>query len=314
MVAPRSLQDMPGYCTGLVECVTLNNGVQMPKMAYGTYGSSLGWWNVKKRAHKGVQDWIAAGGRGIDTAQLYEDQVQVGTGTRSSGVARKDLFIETKCSGAMGYYAIIECLQDNLVMLDMEYVDLLLIHFPEVPKPECMLDMPPPFCGAEERTMATNEQLKTSWLAMELIYKSGKARAIGLSDYPLDKLLVTVANAKIKPAVLQTLWSPIYPDFRLLDLCRRNGIQLQACGVLGGLVKMEGNRLTSSNNGVYTNGDVLGNRLIMNISKAHAVSPAEVSLAWTLQKGVAAVVATFEPEHMSKHTSLRIRTSAQDGC
>jgi diketogulonate reductase-like aldo/keto reductase len=195
----------------------------------------------------------------------------------------------------------------------MEYVDLLLIHFPEVPKPECMLDMPPPFCGAEERTMATNEQLKSSWLAMELIYKSGKARAIGLSDYPLDKLLVTVANAKIKPAVLQTLWSPIYPDLNLHDFCRRNGIQLQAFGVLGGLYSYTRPR-AGDNQGSYDYGDVLGNRLIMNISKAHAVSPAEVSLAWTLQKGVAAVVGTIEPEHMSKHTSLRIRTSAQDGC
>jgi diketogulonate reductase-like aldo/keto reductase len=360
MVRPEEPKMVETYCTGPIDCVELNNGVHMPRINYGTYGSSFGWGEYKSKALLGSQQWISLGGRGIDTAQLYEDQDAVGAAVRSmksfefpkghyaGGLNRDDFFIETKCSGAIGYYAIIECMQDNLVILGMDYVDLLLIRargwprlisnslscarawalspfelepgtllrctalsvfslspsataatttrtpncpadFPTVPRPECILGMPECSDGPA-RVDATREQLLDSWRAMELIYKSGKARAIGLSDYPLETLKSTVENAKVMPAVLQVLWNPLLHDEPLLAYCREKGIQLQAFGSVGGLLNWNTHK--------YDYVNVLGNSRVRKIAEAHHVTPAEVALAWTLQKGVTIALGTASPEHM----------------
>ena len=127
---------MYDYCGSAgVPCATLNNGVQMPTLAFGTWDGSFShvcpggrFTNATCLSHYAYDvtlAWLRMGGRMIDTAQLYRTQVPVGMAILDSGVPREDVFLETKCSGANGYVSIVECLDDNLQMLQTSYVDLV---------------------------------------------------------------------------------------------------------------------------------------------------------------------------------------------
>ena len=174
-------------------------------------------------------------------------------------------------------------------MLKTNYVDLLLIHFPTVPTPECMLHMPECKKGPSRRP-STPQERRESWDAMELIYKSGKARAIGLSDYSLDLLKETVEHARVPPAVLQVIWNPVLHDDALLRYCQEKGIQLQAWGAVGGLRQM------------YRN--ILGDPVISSIAAKLSTTSAVVALAWTLQ-GVTIAIKSPPSAHGERRARVR---------
>ncbi|MCH5155297.1 MAG: aldo/keto reductase [Clostridiales bacterium] len=155
-----------------MEYVTLNNGIQLPILGYGTYQTPP---RITERC---VLDALSVGYRSIDTAQCYGNEREVGLACRVSGIARSELFITTKLWACRGYRDTADSIERSLRELDLDYIDLLLIHEP---------------------TGDVNEIYR----AMETAYKDGKIRAIGISNFLEDMYLNIVNHCKIVPAINQ---------------------------------------------------------------------------------------------------------------
>ena len=183
--------------------------------------------------------------------------------------------------------ATIQCQEDNLQMLGeygfntSGYVDLLLVHFPFVIKPECYGLASGPPCDPPFYDPGAAARQET-WRAMEVLQQAGRARAIGLSDYNVTQIAETLAVATRPIALHQVEWNPLDHDEEMLALCEKHGIRLQAWSPLGG-----------------AEGSVFEDPTIKAVAAAHNVSAAQVSLKWSLQRGVAVVVGTDNPAHMA---------------
>lgn len=156
----------------MADTITLNNGVQMPKIGYGVYQIP------SVMTEQCVTDALNVGYRSIDTAQCYGNENQVGKAVRKLGLARDEVFITTKLWGGRGYSDAVRSIDSSLKKLDLDYIDLLLIHEP------------------------TGDYLEI-YRAMEDAYKAGKLRAIGVANFSEDNFRRLTANCIIIPAVDQ---------------------------------------------------------------------------------------------------------------
>ena len=152
--------------------IILNNGVKMPKIGYGVYQIP------SVVTEKCVMDALSVGYRLIDTAQCYGNEKQVGNAIKKSGFARNEVFITTKLWGGRGYRDTISSIDSSLKVLDMDYIDLLLIHEP------------------------TGDYLEI-YRAMEDVYKAGKLRSIGVANFLEDHFRRLTENCTVIPAVNQ---------------------------------------------------------------------------------------------------------------
>ncbi len=178
---------------------TLNNGIEMPLLGLGVYDM------YNSEAENAIRTAIEVGYRLIDTAAMYQNEVEVGNAIRASKIERKDLFITTKVADAdQGFNQTIKAFETSLSKINCDYIDLYLIHWP------------------------IKASRKETWLALEKLYSSGKVRAIGVANYLepfLDELLPTAA---IIPTVNQVEFSPYLFLEKLLKQCIENKINLQA--------------------------------------------------------------------------------------
>jgi methylglyoxal/glyoxal reductase len=178
----------------------LNNGVMIPRLGLGVYQSPPG--QVTQRA---VEYALTIGYRHIDTARIYNNETDVGTALRKSGIKREDVFITTKLwNSDHGYDTALKACDDSLKRLGLKYLDLYLIHWP-VPE-------------------IRNE----SWTALTKLLKDGKCRSIGVSNYTIQHLTELLEDADVVPMVNQVEFSPFLYQKQLLDYCERNKIQLEA--------------------------------------------------------------------------------------
>ena len=164
-----------------VPCWQLKGGTKMPQVAMGTWSGSYGdcahndYTCVKEHARFASETWLHIGGTHIDGANDYRTQTSIAEALQASGLAREDVFITTKCPGAIGYQATIQCADDNLQMLGqfgtngVAYIDLLLVHFPFVLKAVCRFNRSSPECLPPNApyVAATIEELQDTWRAME---------------------------------------------------------------------------------------------------------------------------------------------------
>ena len=155
-----------------MEYVTLNNGVKMPQIGYGTYQTPP---SITERC---VKDAIRLGYRSIDTAQCYGNEKEVGLACRKSGVPRHELFITTKLWACHGYQDTLRSIDNSLKKINMDYIDLLLIHEP-------------------------TGDVHEIYRAMETAYKEGKLRAIGISNFLEERYLDLVNHCKVIPSINQ---------------------------------------------------------------------------------------------------------------
>ncbi len=155
-----------------MNCITLNNGVQMPVIGYGTYQTPP---SITERC---VSDALRIGYRSIDTAQCYGNEREVGLACRKSGIQRGELFITTKLWGCREYSDTLRSIDASLRRLNLGYIDLLLIHEP-------------------------TGDVHEIYRAMETAYRDGKLRAIGISNFLSEKYLDLVNHSKVVPAVNQ---------------------------------------------------------------------------------------------------------------
>ena len=178
----------------------LSNGVEMPVLGLGVYKANDG-----REVIESVQHAFDAGYRHIDTASFYRNEKGVGEAVKNSGIAREEIFVTTKVwNDDQGYEQTLAAFERSLEELEMEYVDLYLIHWP-VP----------------------GKYLET-WKALEKLYSDGKVRAIGVSNFLEHHLNDILDNCSVPPMVLQNEFHPRLVQQPLIDFCKRNNIQYES--------------------------------------------------------------------------------------
>jgi diketogulonate reductase-like aldo/keto reductase len=219
----------------------LNNGVKIPYLGLGVFQCRDDEETVN------VVNWaIEAGYRHIDTAALYGNEKSVGQGIRKSGIDREKLFVTTKLwMDDMRQGTQIKAFEKSLRLLQFDYVDLYLIHWPVAGK------------------------TRESWKVLEEIYKSGRTRAIGVSNFTEHHLDELLSDAKIIPAVNQIECHPRLSQQPLAAYCEKLGIAFEAWSPLGG-----------------TGGDLLNDPVLKKIAGKYAKSVAQVVLRWDLQRDI----------------------------
>jgi len=238
-----------------IPTVRLNTGAQMPALCLGT-------WKMSEtgEAEAAVSSAIQAGYRLIDTAKLYGNESSVGKAVRESGVPREELFVTTKL-WPTDFFDPESGFETSFGKLDIGYVDLYLIHWP-VPM------MP-----------------KSVWRALEKIYKSGKARAIGVSNFDVDDIKKLLDYAEIAPAVNQIKFSPFDFEKDTLAYCTEHGIIVEAYSPL-------------------TRGSNLGDSTVGAIAKKHGKSPAQIMLRWCIEHGTVPLPKSSNPERMRENMEI----------
>lgn len=242
-----------------IPCVKLNNGMMMPQVGLGT-------WPLKDdNAAPVIADAIAAGYRHIDTAYRYGNQRGVGLGVRQSGIAREELFITTKLDGEFqGGNKAIAGLDECLRQLDMEYVDLLLIHWP-LPQ--------------------RNEYVST-WRTFEALVTAGKVRSIGVSNFKPPHLDHLLAETSIRPVANQIQLHPLItrPDHVAYD--RAHDIVTVSWSPLG-----QGNSL-------------LAHPTLVALAQQYAKTPAQIVLRWNIELGLVPIPKSSHPERLRQNLAI----------
>jgi diketogulonate reductase-like aldo/keto reductase len=193
--------------TQMNQCYELSNGVKIPKIGFGTWQIPDG-----QVAIDAVKMALQVGYRHIDTAAIYGNEIGVGKGIIESNVPREEIFLTTKVWNTdQGYESTLKAFETSLKKLNTNYVDLYLIHWPAVNI----------FENYQQKNLET-------WKAMEEIYRSGKAKAIGVCNFFEHHLTPLLEKATIKPMVNQIEISPGNPADDVVAFCEKNKIQVQA--------------------------------------------------------------------------------------
>lgn len=236
---PQNLQDT----------TTLHNGVKMPWFGLGVFKVQEGSEVVES-----VKAALRNGYKSIDTAAVYRNEEGVGQAIKEAGVPREELFITTKVwNSDQGYESTLQAFKTSMEKLGLDYLDLYLIHWPVAGK------------------------YKETWKALEKLYKDGRVRAIGVSNFHVHHLKDLMADAEIKPMVNQVEYHPHLAQTELLEFCKAEGIQMEAWSPL-------------------KQGELLSEPTIVEIAEKHKKSPAQVILRWDLQNEVVTI-----PKSVKEH-------------
>jgi diketogulonate reductase-like aldo/keto reductase len=184
----------------LQDTATLNNGVKMPWFGLGVYKVADG-----DEVINAVRAAIETGYRSIDTAAFYQNERGVGLAVKKSGVPREELFITTKVwNDDQGFEQTLKAFDKSMELLDLEYLDLYLVHWP------------------------VKGKFKETWKALEKLYRDGRVRAIGVCNFKEHHLQELLADAEIVPAVNQVELHPRLTQQPLREFCQKHNIQVEA--------------------------------------------------------------------------------------
>ncbi|MBT9248960.1 glyoxal/methylglyoxal reductase [Bacillus halotolerans] len=243
--------------TSLKDTVKLHNGVEMPWFGLGVFKVENG-----SEATESVKAAIKNGYRSIDTAAVYKNEEGVGIGIKESGVAREELFITSKVwNEDQGYDTTLAAFEKSLERLQLDYLDLYLIHWPG------------------------KDKYKDTWRALEKLYKDGKIRAIGVSNFQVHHLEELLKDAEIKPMVNQVEFHPRLTQKELRDYCKKQGIQLEAWSPL-------------------MQGQLLDNEVLTQIAEKYNKSVAQVILRWDLQHEVVTIPKSIKEHRIIENADI----------
>lgn len=235
--------------------VTLNNGIEMPILGFGVY-------QIEDAAEceNAVFNAIETGYRLIDTAAAYKNEEAVGRAIKRSGVPREELFITTKLwIQDMGYESTKKAFEKSLQRLQLDYLDLYLIHQPF-------------------------NDVYGSWRAMEELYKEGKIRAIGVSNFQPDRLVDLIAFNEVVPAVNQVETNPFCQQRESAQIMQDNQVQVESWAPFA-----EGrNKLFS-------------NEILQCIADKHGRSIAQVVLRWLVQRNIVVIPKSVKAERIQEN-------------
>jgi 2,5-diketo-D-gluconate reductase A len=241
-----------------IPSVTLNNGVEMPILGFGVFQMA-----DPAECEQAVVDAIANGYRLIDTAASYGNEEAVGRAIQRSGVAREDLFITTKLWIAdAGEGRARQAFERSLARLGLEYLDLYLIHQPF-------------------------GDVYGAWRDMEQLYREGRVRAIGVSNFQPDRVMDMIVHNEVVPAVNQIETHPFHQQIETQAFLQENGVQIEAWAPFA-----EGKH------------DIFQNELLRGIAGKHQKSVAQVILRWLTQRGVVAIPKSVRKERIEENLNV----------
>jgi diketogulonate reductase-like aldo/keto reductase len=263
----------------------LNHGsVEMPAVGFGTLFRDL---SVTAQA---VREALETGFRHFDCAERYRNEDQVGVALKAfldTGKARReDVFITTKLWNTNHRpERVLPAFEASCRRLQVDYIDCYLIHTPFAFQPGEDQD---PRDGQGDVIYDSGVTLIETWRALERLVDEGRCRSIGLSDITLNALKDIVAVARIKPAVVQVESHPYLPEWELLEFCRQHGIIVLAFAPLG--------------HGMEPN--VLEDAVLTGIARHVQKTPAQVALAWSVQRGVAFLTTSATLSHIRENFDI----------
>lgn len=223
----------------LQDTTILHNGVKMPNFGLGVYKSQDG-----EEVINAIHYAVKAGYRSIDTASLYFNETGVGEAIKQCGLPREELFITTKVwNSDQGYESTLAAFEESMKKLDLEYLDLYLIHWP------------------------VKEKYKDTWRALEKLYKDGRVRAIGVSNFHQHHLEDLMSVAQVKPMVNQVELHPFLSQVELRAYCQSEGIAIEAWSPLA-------------------RGRVLQDPTLAELAAKYNKSIPQIVLRWDLQHGI----------------------------
>lgn len=245
----------------LQDTTTLHNGVKMPWFGIGVFKVDEGPELVDA-----VKTAIKHGYRSVDTAAIYENEEGVGKGIKEglmeAGKSREALFVTSKVWNAdLGYESTIAAFEKSLKKLGLEYLDLYLIHWP------------------------VEGKYKEAWRALETLYKAGRVKAIGVSNFHIHHLEDLMKEAEIKPMVNQVEYHPRLTQKELQAFCHENSIQLEAWSPL-------------------MQGQLLDNDTLIGIANKYHKSAAQIILRWDLQNGVVTIPKSTKEHRIIENATI----------
>lgn len=238
--------------------VTLNNGIEMPILGFGVFQIS-----DQTECEQSVYDAIMAGYRLIDTAASYLNEEAVGRAIKRSGVAREELFITTKLwVQDTGYERTKKAFEKSLERLQLDYLDLYLIHQPF-------------------------GDVFGSWRAMEELYREGKIRAIGVSNFHEDRLIDLIIHNEVVPAVNQVETHPFNQQIENANFMKENNVQIESWAPFA-----EGKN------------DLFQNEILVSIAEKYNKSVAQVVLRWLTQREVVVIPKSVRKERIIENFTI----------
>ncbi|OKP93253.1 glyoxal reductase [Paenibacillus sp. P3E] len=245
----------------LQDTIRLHSGVNMPWLGLGVFQVEEGAELVQA-----VKSAIAHGYRSVDTAAVYQNERGVGQAIAEAlaenKLVREDLFITSKVWNAdLGYEATLAAYEASLEKLGLDYLDLYLIHWP------------------------VKDKYKEAWRALETLYKTGRVKAIGVSNFQIHHLEDILKDAEIKPMVNQVELHPYLSQQALRSFCKEQGIQIEAWSPL-------------------MQGQLLDQPVLAEIAAAHGKSVAQVILRWDLQHGIVTIPKSIKAHRITENASV----------
>ncbi|MBM6614863.1 aldo/keto reductase [Desemzia sp. RIT804] len=241
-----------------MKTIRLNNGVEVPILGFGTFQIT-----DPEQAEDSVKEAIKAGYRHIDTAQSYMNEEAVGRGIQQSGVPREELFITTKIwVENVSYEGVKSSFDRSLKRLNLDYVDLLLIHQPY-------------------------NDVYGAWRAMEELQEKGKVRAIGISNFAVDRVVDLAEFNKVTPQVNQIEINPFHQQVETVEILKSENIVPEAWAPFA-----EGKN------------DIFTHPVLVKIGEKYGKSVAQVIVRWLIEQGVIVLAKSVKPERMKENMDV----------
>ncbi len=256
------------------ETYTLNTGAAIPKIGFGTWQIPDG-----ETAYDAVLFALKAGYRHIDTARVYGNEASVGKAIKDSGIAREEIFLTTKLPADIKDASKVEeTFQLSLSTLGVDYVDLYLIHAP--------------WPWSEKGTDYTNENIQV-WKEMEKLYTSGRAKAIGISNFNVADVTAILDNSEVVPAANQIRWFVGSTQKDVTDFCKEKGILVEAYSPLA-------------------TGALLDNETLKQLAAKYGKTVAQLSIRYCLQKGTLPLPKSTHDTYITENADVDFEISADD--
>lgn len=242
--------------------VTLNNNISMPQIGLGVY------LMPSDQTAENVSHALESGYRLIDTAAAYGNEEGVGQGIKQSGLPREEIFVTTKLWNSEHQYdKALKAFETSLQKLGLEYIDLYLIHWP----------------------LPMEDQYLDAWKALEKIYKDGRAKAIGVSNFKQNHIDRLLQESEIVPAVLQIEIHPTFNQPELRQYASEHNIQVESWYPLGGQKSV---------------GELLKLPLIVNMAQKYHKTPAQIVLRWHIELGLVTIPKSSHPARVKENIDI----------
>lgn len=250
-----------------MQTVTLNNGVKMPILGFGVFQI-----DDQEVCEQAVYNALMAGYRLIDTAAVYENEAAVGRAIKRSNIPREEIFVTTKLwIQDAGYESAKKAFEASLARLKLDYLDLYLIHMPY-------------------------GDVHGAWRALEELYREGRIRAIGVSNFHNDRLMDLIIHHEIIPAVNQVETHVFTQQVENIQFMKENQVQIQSWGPFA-----EGQN------------NLFHNEILTSIAEKHRKSVAQVALQWLNQRGIPAIPKSVHKERIVENFNVfDFELSAED--